>query len=280
MGIQKLQKIGGLYCTCCCIIVDCWFATIANKEVWNNCVLCWFWIIIALKSWSLLFSGLDVLESAFYFLCLGKTPTKSMNSSLFGSSPTPADFFSMIWSVHSFRCRTLYLLIVPFFSNSLTRSQWMSFHRSFVDFFASLGPAIAAASSRFLASSSSSSTCLDAVEKGRHLFYVLDEPLGPESNKRYYMTTWRYWGGRTCYFHMWRYDFAQKPTWFLSTNFFITLHFIQKWLLILHHFSGWGGGAGGGGEGKAEGILLPYCMCDYRLLIGQYHLAIICCVTG
>jgi len=155
----------------------------------------------------------------------------------------------MIWSVHSFRCRKLYLLIVPFFSNSLTRSQWMSFCRSLVDFFAPLGPAIAAASSGSLASSSSSSTCLDVVEKGRHLFFVLDEPLAPESNKRYYMTTWRYWGGRTCYFHMWRYVFAHKPTLFLSTNFFITLHFIQKWLLILHHFSGSGGGEGGEGKG-------------------------------
>ena len=248
MGIQKLQKIGGLYCTCSCIIVDCWFADIANKYVWNNCVLCWFWIIIALKSWSLPFSKLDVLAAAFSFLCLGGTPTMSMNTSHFGSPPTSADFFLMIWSVHSFRCRTLYLLIVPFFSNSLTRSQWMLFHRSFVDFFASLGPAIAAASSRSLASSSSS-TCLDAVEKGRHLFFVLDEPLAPESNKRYYMTTWRYWGGRTCYFHMWRYHvFSQKATWFLSTNFFITLHFIQKWLLILHRFSGWGWGEGKAGD--------------------------------
>lgn len=274
MGVQKLQKIGGLYCTCCCIIVDCWFANLANKEVWKNCVLCWFWIITALKSWSLLFSWLDVLAAGFSFLCLGGTPTKSLNSSYFVSSPTPADFFSMIWSVHSSRCRELYLLIVPFFSNSLTRSQWMSFCRSLVDFFASLGPVIAAASSRSLASSSSSSTCLDAVEKGRHLFFVLDEPLAPESNKRYYMTTRRYWGGRTCYFHMWRYVFAQKPTFSLSTNFCITLHFIQKWPL-LHHFSGWRGG-----WWERQGILLPYCMCDYRLLLGQYYLAIICCVTG
>ena len=158
MGIQKLQKIGGLYCACCCMIVDCWFANIANKEVCNNCVLCWFWIIKALKSWSLLFSGLEVLAAAFSFLCLGGTPTKSMNSSHFGSSPTPADFCPMVWSVHSFRCRTLYLLIVPFFSSSITRSQLMSFHKSFVDFFASLGPSIAAESSRSLASSSSSST--------------------------------------------------------------------------------------------------------------------------
>ena len=35
----------------------------------------------------------------------------------------------------------------------------------------------------------------------------------------------------------------------------------------------------GGGREK-QGILLPYCICDYRLLIGQYYFAIICCVTG
>lgn len=57
----------------------------------------------------------------------------------------------------------------------------MSFHRSFVDFFASLGRATAAASSRSLASSSSSSPCFDVDENGRHLFFALDEALAPDS---------------------------------------------------------------------------------------------------
>lgn len=95
-------------------------------------ILCWFWMNIVFRRSSVVIGvtegvALDCGERRGGF---GGTPTWSMKFCHIGSSPMPLDFPLTISSLQSLRCFTPYRFRVPFFSRSLTKEQWTSFHKS------------------------------------------------------------------------------------------------------------------------------------------------------